>query len=190
MLIFSSPTVRALAVHTTAAFVLLGFALPAIAWPPTPSPQVPVLSWLPCGDDFPGAECAVARVPLDYGHPRGATTGIALARIPAANASIKIGTVFVNPGGPGGSGVDMVLFGFGDFLASLLGGRFDVVGFDPRGVASSNRYNASKPTKIAMRSLRQRLCFRICRNRSVLTSSSTDPSRANASADDSASPGI
>src|SRR5699024_6570432 len=47
------------------------------------SPPVPVLNWTPCGAAFPGAECAVATVPLDYDQPRGATTTIALAKIPA-----------------------------------------------------------------------------------------------------------
>ena len=69
---------------------------------------VPVLDWAPCGADFPGVECAVATVPLDYRQPcEGATTGIALARVPAADSANKVGTVFVNPGGPGGSGVDI-----------------------------------------------------------------------------------
>ena len=99
---------------------------------------MPVLNWAPCGGDFPGAECATALVPLDYDHPTGPTTEIALARIPAADPAHKIGSLFVNPGGPGGSGVDLVLHGFGDYLAFLLEGRFDIIGFDPRGVAASD----------------------------------------------------
>jgi pimeloyl-ACP methyl ester carboxylesterase len=99
---------------------------------------VPVLHWQPCGADFPGVQCASATVPLDYDRPRGATTQLALARVPAADQAHKIGTVFLNPGGPGGSGVDLVLFGFGAELAGQLQQRFDVVGFDPRGVAASD----------------------------------------------------
>ena len=118
------------------ALVLAIITSPAFAATRT-SPAVPILNWTPCGEDFPGAECAVARVPLDYDHPRAGTTEIALARIPAANQANRIGSVFLNPGGPGGSGIDLVLFGFGDYLAELLDGRFDIVGFDPRGVASS-----------------------------------------------------
>jgi hypothetical protein len=67
--------------------------------------QVPVLDWQPCGPDFPGTECATAEVPLDYDSPTGTTTQIALARIPASDAADRVGSVFVNPGGPGGSGV-------------------------------------------------------------------------------------
>ena len=99
---------------------------------------VPELTWEPCGEDFPGVECALAEVPLDYDKPGRATTALALARVPAADQRGKVGTVFVNPGGPGGSGVGMVLAGFGNYLSGLLGGRFDVVGFDPRGVGASD----------------------------------------------------
>ena len=101
-------------------------------------PPVPTVEWAPCGPDYPGAECAIAVVPLDYDDPAGATTEIALARVPAADQANRIGSVFVNPGGPGGPGVGFVLSGFGDFLAANLGGRFDVVGFDPRGVGLSD----------------------------------------------------
>ena len=70
--------------------------------------------------------------------PSRATTPLALARFPATDAEHRIGTVFVNPGGPGGSGVGLVLDGFGEYLRDNLGGRFDVVGFDPRGIGASD----------------------------------------------------
>ena len=73
-------------------------------------------------------------MPLDYDKPRGRTIELALAKVPASDPGRRIGTVFLNPGGPGGSGVDMVLYD-GDLFADNLDGRFDVVGFDPRGVA-------------------------------------------------------
>ena len=105
-----------------------------------PSVPVPVLNWGLCGDLSPviEAECATATVPLDYDDPRGATTQIALARVAATDQANRIGTIFVNPGGPGGSGVELVAFGFGSSLSRQLQGRFDVVGFDPRGVAHSS----------------------------------------------------
>ena len=101
-------------------------------------PPVPDIGWGSCGEDFPGAECALATVPLDYDKPRAGTTEIALAQDPRHRPGHRIGSVFVNPGGPGGSGVGLVLFGFGEFLRDNLGGRFDVVGFDPRGVGGSD----------------------------------------------------
>jgi pimeloyl-ACP methyl ester carboxylesterase len=102
------------------------------------SARVPRLRWSDCGEDYPNAECARVEVPLDYDRPWGASTPIALARIPASDQKHKLGTVFINPGGPGGSGVGLALDGFGELLAMLLEDRFDVVGFDPRGVAASN----------------------------------------------------
>ncbi len=96
------------------------------------------IRWKPCGPEYPGFDCATVRVPLDYDRPSHGTTRLALARFPATDTQHRIGSVFVNPGGPGGSGVGMVLNGFGEFLGAQLGGRFDVVGFDPRGVARSD----------------------------------------------------
>jgi pimeloyl-ACP methyl ester carboxylesterase len=101
------------------------------------APAVPAINWQPCGAQNPGFDCATVDVPLDYDQPRGAKTQLALARKPAADKQNRIGTVFINPGGPGGSGVDMA-FGFGNTLAANLNGRFDVVGFDPRGIARSS----------------------------------------------------
>jgi pimeloyl-ACP methyl ester carboxylesterase len=102
-------------------------------------PDIPELDWDSCGEDFPGAECAIAEVPLDYDSPSGPTADIALARIPASSVSAdRARSVFVNPGGPGGSGVGLVLSGFGEFLRENLKGRFNVVGFDPRGVGFSD----------------------------------------------------
>ena len=100
-------------------------------------PATPTLNWLPCGTDFPGVECARVKVPLDYDSPAGPKTTLALARVRATNPATRIGSVFLNPGGPGGSGVDLVLSGYGARIRANLDGRFDVVGFDPRGVGAS-----------------------------------------------------
>ena len=79
----------------------------------------------------------MAQVPLDYSRPQGATISLALTRLPATDPRRRIGSLFLNPGGPGGSGVDYVLFA-GPFLYTPeVRARFDLVGFDPRGVARS-----------------------------------------------------
>ncbi|MEU0880953.1 alpha/beta hydrolase [Lentzea sp. NPDC005914] len=98
---------------------------------------VPRINWEACGPEHPGFECASVKVPLDYGTPRGATTSLALARKPATDKAHRIGSLFLNPGGPGGSGVDFAL-GAGERLSASLQGRFDIVGFDPRGIGRSD----------------------------------------------------
>jgi pimeloyl-ACP methyl ester carboxylesterase len=81
-------------------------------------------------------QCATVPVPLDYAHLDGPTISIALIRFPASDQAHRIGSLFINPGGPGGSGVQTVRAG-GPAFDQLFGGRFDIVGFDPRGVGAS-----------------------------------------------------
>ncbi|WP_243717179.1 alpha/beta hydrolase [Actinomadura darangshiensis] len=91
-------------------------------------------SWKGCGSGF---ECATVQVPLDYSKPSGEKVGLSVIRLPAEDKSSRIGSLLTNPGGPGGSGVDFVrqaARAFGDDLRR----RFDIVGFDPRGVAASD----------------------------------------------------
>ncbi len=120
---------------------LAGPTAPAAAAPPPSAalPQVhapvPVLDWTDCGGGF---QCATATVPVDYARPRGATLDLALIRRPAADPARRIGTLFANPGGPGGSGVDFVRTAPPPALA-LATQRFDFVGWDPRGVGASAR---------------------------------------------------
>jgi pimeloyl-ACP methyl ester carboxylesterase len=95
-------------------------------------PPVPTLDWTDCGDGF---QCATAVVPLDYQHPRGETIELALIRKPALDQANRIGSLFLNPGGPGGSGIDMVRGAPEPAFHAVA--RFDVVGFDPRGVGAS-----------------------------------------------------
>jgi pimeloyl-ACP methyl ester carboxylesterase len=96
---------------------------------------VPTIAWTPC---VPGEalQCASVRVPLDHDRPTGPQITLAVARLPALDPAHRLGSVFVNPGGPGGSGVDMVA-GVALSLSVALRGRFDIVGFDPRGIARS-----------------------------------------------------
>src|SRR5438270_873747 len=87
---------------------------------------VPVLNWAACGGGF---ECARAVVPLDYGQPRGMTISLALIRLPASDRRHRIGSLLINPGGPGASGVSRVREGARQVLPPAVRARFDVVGF-------------------------------------------------------------
>lgn len=115
----------------------LGAALAAasVLWAPRAqaAPKEPQVHWSPCGDGF---ECATANVPLDHSGGDGGTIQLSLIRLPATNPDERIGSLFVNPGGPGGSGVDMVR-GSAAFFPAELRERYDIVGFDPRGIARS-----------------------------------------------------
>ncbi|MBX3314605.1 MAG: alpha/beta fold hydrolase [Actinobacteria bacterium] len=93
---------------------------------------IPALDWTPCGGPF---ECADLVVPVDYDDPTGPTTTIALNRRPAAQPSERIGAIAFNPGGPGASGKQLVQ---SLLIPEELRDRFDIVGFDPRGVGDSD----------------------------------------------------
>ena len=101
--------------------------------PVTPAAAASPLRWRPCEDDRT-AQCATLRVPVD--ESSSAAIGVAVARRPAARPDLRIGVLLVNPGGPGGSGVDMAL-NAASFFSSQIRARFDIVGFDPRGVGRS-----------------------------------------------------
>jgi pimeloyl-ACP methyl ester carboxylesterase len=85
------------------------------------------LSWEECGS----LECATMTVPIDWEDEASDSVDIALAKQPALDESK--GTIFVNPGGPGGSGVDFVEYA----VTADLADSFDIVGWDPRGVGAS-----------------------------------------------------
>ncbi len=91
------------------------------------------LGWDGCGDGF---ECAKLTVPLDYDAPDGETIDVSVIRLKARRQGQRIGSLVLNPGGPGGSGVE-----FARQARQLLPGeildRFDTVSFDPRGVGES-----------------------------------------------------
>jgi pimeloyl-ACP methyl ester carboxylesterase len=101
---------------------------------------VPALDWRPCGPDLAPLLCASADVPTDYDDPDGPTTRLALAKLPASGSpDQRLGTLFVNPGGPGGSGVDFVAVAATQPIYSPdVLAHYDLVGFDPRGVARSD----------------------------------------------------
>jgi pimeloyl-ACP methyl ester carboxylesterase len=75
--------------------------------------------------------------PLDYNRPDGVRVAISVIRLPAGDPGRRIGSLLLNPGGPGGSGVDFAR-DVAKFLPLELRGRFDIVGFDPRGILRSS----------------------------------------------------
>lgn len=97
-------------------------------------PLRPTVKWQRCGKPF---ECADVAVPLDHRRPRGRKIKLALIRLPAPERADRIGSLVVNPGGPGGSGVEFVRYGAVETVPAEVRARFDVVGFDPRGVNKS-----------------------------------------------------
>lgn len=96
----------------------------------------PALTWSDCADGF---QCSTAAVPLDYFRPHGRTIDLALIKLPATDQAHRIGTLFVNFGGPGPSGIDRLRarakwpWLFSDELRT----RFDLVSWDPRSVSNS-----------------------------------------------------
>jgi pimeloyl-ACP methyl ester carboxylesterase len=99
---------------------------------PTPTPAAGQIAWTDCGGGF---VCGTLQVPLDYAHPTAGTIGIALNRKPATDPTHRIGSLLINPGGPGASGIDWIAGSAPAF--SVLNRRFDLIGFDPRGVGRS-----------------------------------------------------
>ena len=94
----------------------------------------PKLDWYPCLEK---AECTTVKVPLDYDQPAGAQVELALLRLKARRPARRIGSLFVNPGGPGGSATELAYFSDQILSPSLLN-RFDIVGMDPRGIGFSD----------------------------------------------------
>jgi pimeloyl-ACP methyl ester carboxylesterase len=92
------------------------------------------LDWRACRD---GALCATLSVPLDYEKPDGDTIDLALLKVPAADQSRKVGSLVVNPGGPGAPGTDYAASASQVFRQRLTD-FFDIVGFDPRGTGASD----------------------------------------------------
>ena len=93
-----------------------------------------VLQWDGCGD---GLQCAEASAPLSYDDPAAGEISLALVRH-VATGNDRIGSLLVNPGGPGGSGYDFVADSLDYATDKKLQASFDIVGFDPRGVGRSS----------------------------------------------------
>jgi len=125
------------------ALLLAGCAVPSRSVPVTNSPVSSALapffdqtlSWSDCGAS---TQCATISAPIDWDNPGQGDMTLALARLPAP-AATRQGSVLMNPGGPGASGVDFVV-GSGEYAATQrLREHFDIVSWDPRGVGASTR---------------------------------------------------
>lgn len=147
---------RSLSIPGTASLTVLILAVSGLAAcnggsdEPRPTPSVGTIAaqkptWTDCKNlpqRQPGApeppsgfRCGTVKVPLDYDKPSGDTIDLALIRFPATEKSGRIGSLLFNFGGPGGDGVDSLYQAYGDYKA--LNTRYDLIGFDPRGVGRS-----------------------------------------------------
>jgi pimeloyl-ACP methyl ester carboxylesterase len=161
---------RYLSVAVATAAVLAGS--PAIAAPPAGAatraaePEQSTLDWKPCGDpafarwkkidgaSLEGFECSTFARPLDRSRPDGKQVTLAVVRLPATGpATERTGTLFLNPGGPGQSGVGLSEIAF--LLPESVRASFDFVTYDPRGIGASTPAlegrgcNIAKPTRPA-----------------------------------------
>jgi pimeloyl-ACP methyl ester carboxylesterase len=113
--------------------------LPAASRTPPPGSEAlasfygQTLKWKGCGV----GECAGLSVPMDYAKPEGEAISVQVVRMRASKKSQRMGSLVVNPGGPGASGIDYARAA--DFIVGKpVRQRFDIVGFDPRGVQRSS----------------------------------------------------
>ncbi|MFF3839283.1 alpha/beta hydrolase [Streptomyces sp. NPDC001930] len=93
------------------------------------------LTWRDCG--VTGFQCATLRAPLDYAKPDGEQIDLAVSRVRATGPGKRLGSLLVNPGGPGGSAVGYLQGYAGVGYPAAVRARYDMVAVDPRGVARS-----------------------------------------------------
>jgi pimeloyl-ACP methyl ester carboxylesterase len=130
---------------TTAAATTTSAAPASTTAPKPPAPAPPAtspggLTWKACG----ALQCASLAVPRDYADPNGPTLTLALARKPARTPAARIGSLLINPGGPGNSGVSDLPAELRSLTATLQN-RFDIVSWDPRGIQRSAPVRCSDP---------------------------------------------
>jgi pimeloyl-ACP methyl ester carboxylesterase len=99
------------------------------------------LQWTACDSGF---ECTKLTVPLDYAAPEGKTIQLAMVRLRSKQAH---GSLVLNPGGPGESGIDLARHAYDELSADLVV-AFDIVGFDPRGVGASDPVDCLSDTEL------------------------------------------
>ncbi|MFF9646094.1 alpha/beta hydrolase [Kitasatospora aureofaciens] len=150
-----SNTIRRTAAATVAAALAVSAltALPAAADQGHPGRDH--LDWSACqGQADPRQQCATVTVPLDYHDPGGQQLTLAVSRIATAKPGLRRGVLLTVPGGPGGSGLGIPASAVKRLPQSVLD-RFDLVGFDPRGVGRSTPVSCGLDTPdLAMVKLR------------------------------------
>ncbi|MGI5505316.1 alpha/beta fold hydrolase [Lentzea sp. CA-135723] len=132
------PMVRAFGAAIASSALVLGASQIAFAAPEgqgQPEFKVGAVDWKPCAE-VPTIECGFLELPVDYAKPNGEKFQLAVSRRKANDQSKRIGAMVINPGGPGGSGVDFS-FGADRYFSKDVVDKFDIIGFDPRGVARS-----------------------------------------------------
>ncbi|MCQ4043702.1 alpha/beta hydrolase [Streptantibioticus rubrisoli] len=110
------------------------------AGPSTPPFVAAAPKWTKCADAAPGAgpaQCADIRVPLSWARPQGPTISLRLSRLAALDSKHRLGVLLFNPGGPGGPGAEVISESGRSLMPAELQRRFDIIGFDPRGVGDS-----------------------------------------------------
>lgn len=123
----------------TCSTVLTGHGHVAADGASSPSVPAPQLVWRACVQGSP-FDCATAKVPLDYKRPGGRTIELAVVKRRATGPGRRIGTLFFNPGGPGGPGTVQMPQNY-EFFPREVRERFDIVSWDPRGIGSSTAVN-------------------------------------------------
>ena len=120
------------------AFVAVSLSAPSgAAASPAKGSASAAIAWTACDPPDSGLQCATVSVPLDWDRPNGKQIELAVIRRLASRPKKRIGSMFVIPGGPGQSGYDLVAES-GALLDKFGVGRFDVVGWDPRGTNRSS----------------------------------------------------
>jgi pimeloyl-ACP methyl ester carboxylesterase len=144
------------ALTAAAALVLIAPAMPAVANPAVADGKLsPALIFGACPTDiaefYPALTCATLKVPLDYSRPHGTKISLLVTKHAANNPSKRIGSLVVNPGGPGVSGAADAgsltrsdATGFTKLDTAVLD-AYDIIGFDPRGVFLSSPVSCAAP---------------------------------------------
>lgn len=138
VLVAAALTLTGCAAGSSAALTAAGHGSSTPATPTPPAPAPDPVEWEECGERL---DCATVDVPLEYSDPDGEQIPLAVTRHRATDPDRRIGSLFINPGGPGVPATETVAAIGPDNPASLVSpdvmARFDVVGMDPRGVGAS-----------------------------------------------------